>query len=228
MKRFEPKYCPETNALAIFFDVFSSRAVRRCKRSISTRSIAFVSLVRSSFEMFAFSYFVSLDRLCNEPDWSKWSKKRQKRFWMPLKTHWQKIRVCSLSTVKIHVQPGCSSCRSSSLISRGRNSFVNGFISEVNCWKSFMSSKSIDGSISLPLTRIDSSKHREMFDQVVEHERMLQTKLNDFIQQINQQWAMKLKNDNLLHLDEPLLRKEKAYYFVNIKKEVRVWLRSLF
>ena len=61
-----------------------------------------------------------------------------------------------------------------------------------------------------------------MYEQVVEQERMLQKKLTDFIEQINQRWTAKLENDNLLHLAEPLLRKEKAYYFVNIKKEVLV------
>ena len=45
-------------------------------------------------------------------------------------------------------------------------------------------------------------------------------KLDNFIEELKQRWIDLFRKENLLHLDEPLLRKENEYYLVNIKLEV--------
>lgn len=65
-----------------------------------------------------------------------------------------------------------------------------------------------------------SIKDNEKYKRIIEQEENLQKKLDDFIENINQQWIDSFKKENLLHLNEPLLRKQKDYYTVNIKSEV--------
>lgn len=55
---------------------------------------------------------------------------------------------------------------------------------------------------------------------ILHREHELQTKLNDFIEKVNREWIDRFQKENLLHLNEPLLRKENEYYLVNMKVEV--------
>ncbi len=65
-----------------------------------------------------------------------------------------------------------------------------------------------------------SIKDNDVYNQILEHERNLQKQLDDFIETTNKQWIRSFQQENFLHLNEPLLRKEDKYYLVNIKSEV--------
>ncbi len=65
-----------------------------------------------------------------------------------------------------------------------------------------------------------SIKDSDVYNQILEHERNLQKQLDDFIETTNKQWIRSFQQENFLHLNEPLLRKEDKYYLVNIKSEV--------
>ena len=73
-----------------------------------------------------------------------------------------------------------------------------------------------------PLKIIDgsNSKHKDVYVQVLEQERTLQRAAKEFLETTNDRWRSKLQTENLLHLNEPLLRKEKDYYLVNVKPDV--------
>lgn len=63
-------------------------------------------------------------------------------------------------------------------------------------------------------------KDNEIYKRILEEEKHLQKKLDNFIDKTNQQWIANFQKQNFLHLNEPLLRKEDTYYLVNIKPEV--------
>ena len=73
-----------------------------------------------------------------------------------------------------------------------------------------------------PLKAIDGShsKHKDVYEQVLEQERTLQRAAKDFLQTTNDRWRSKLQTENLLHLNEPLLCKAKDFYVVNVKPNV--------
>lgn len=72
-----------------------------------------------------------------------------------------------------------------------------------------------------PLKTIDFSlKETEGYERVMEQQRRILEKLADFIERTNQQWIDSFTEQDLLHLHEPLLRKQGQYYLVNAKPEV--------
>ena len=70
----------------------------------------------------------------------------------------------------------------------------------------------------------DSDTYKRIFEQ----EEDLLKKLDEFMEQTNQQWIESFRKQDLLHLNEPLLRKEDNYYLVNIKPEVKHSIDSIF
>jgi hypothetical protein len=65
-----------------------------------------------------------------------------------------------------------------------------------------------------------SIKDNDTYKRILEQERDIQKSLKDYIETTNKQWINIFQKANLLHLNEPLLRKEDKYYLVNIKPEV--------
>jgi hypothetical protein len=65
-----------------------------------------------------------------------------------------------------------------------------------------------------------SIKDNDTYKRILEQERDIQKSLKDYIENTNKQWINIFQKENLLHLNEPLLRKEDKYYLVNIKPEV--------
>ncbi|UJR10317.1 hypothetical protein I4U23_014523 [Adineta vaga] len=61
--------------------------------------------------------------------------------------------------------------------------------------------------------------NNDTYKRILEQEQNLLKKLDDFTTNTNQQWITSFKTQNLLHLNEPLLRKDNSYYLVNIKSE---------
>lgn len=59
-----------------------------------------------------------------------------------------------------------------------------------------------------------------LIQQFLKREENLEKKLNELIEKLNRQWIDRFRQDDLLHLNEPLLRKENEYYVVNMKIEV--------
>ncbi|CAF3576543.1 unnamed protein product [Rotaria sordida] len=79
-----------------------------------------------------------------------------------------------------------------------------------------------------PLKIIDINiKDNDIYKRIVEQEKNIQIKLDNFIENINQQWINLFQKENLLHLNEPLLRKENEYYIVNIKSELATALHEV-
>ncbi|CAF3388923.1 unnamed protein product [Rotaria sp. Silwood1] len=79
-----------------------------------------------------------------------------------------------------------------------------------------------------PLKTIDINiKDNDIYKRILEQEKNIQIKLHNFIENINQQWINLFQKENLLHLNEPLLRKENEYYIVNIKSELATALHEV-
>ena len=66
-----------------------------------------------------------------------------------------------------------------------------------------------------------SVEENSMYREMIQRERDLQEKLKSFMENTIERWMRSFENEDFLHLNEPLLRKEKKYYVVNIKPEVR-------
>jgi hypothetical protein len=84
-----------------------------------------------------------------------------------------------------------------------------------------------------PLKLIDiktnfNIKNNDIYNQILEQERNLQKQLDDFIANTHKQWIQSFQNENFLHLNESLLRKEDQYYFVNIKSEVNCKIERVY
>lgn len=54
-----------------------------------------------------------------------------------------------------------------------------------------------------------------------DRQQKLQKRLDEFIEKTNQNWIDQFQKEDLLHLNEPLLRQDNHYYVVNMKIEVR-------
>lgn len=69
-------------------------------------------------------------------------------------------------------------------------------------------------------------EENSMYRDLLQRERDLQMKVKNFIESIIEQWMRSFDKEDFLHLNDPLLRKEKRYYVINVKSEVRLMIVS--
>ena len=83
-------------------------------------------------------------------------------------------------------------------------------------------------NIIADLTWVEQLRQRihqrdDLGQRIPHREQNLLKRLDEFIERTNREWMEQFQKEDLLHLNEPLLRQDRHYYIVNMKIEVSHW-----